>query len=142
MRINIKPENCKFHIDEKNRKVVCVLEDTEWKFENFLEDNDNGHLFNWYPKDVKIPNRFIGIASCSAEDPWDEKFGRRLAFTRAKRAFYKAFFAAADSYIDQINNKFNNLIEDLNAFGERISLNLDKDSKYIDEYLKNFEDKK
>ena len=137
MRINIKPEDCKFHIDEKNRKVVCILEDTMWKLEEFLEDNKNTELLNMYPSDVQMPIRFVGIATCSPDDTWNEDFGKRIAFSRAKKAFYKSFFLTAESYVNKLDNQLALLISALNDFGESISKNLDKNTKYINDYLSN-----
>ena len=134
MKISIRPEDCKFHIDEENRKVVCIIENTQWKLNQFLDDNNDAYLY-WRAFDVQMPNRFIGIATCTPEDEWNEAFGRRLAYIRAKRSFYNEFFNAANKYINNIDSHLNKLIDSLNAFGKKISINYNKDERYVKTYL-------
>ena len=38
MRINIKQTDCRFYVDEAARKVVCVIPDTKYLLDNYLDD--------------------------------------------------------------------------------------------------------
>ena len=140
MKINIRPQDCKFYVNKEKRKVVCVLEDTQYMLTEFVEDNDNTDYF-LLDDCLVLPNRFIGIATCSADDEWDEAFGRALAFKRLKDSFYTAFFKHADKYADILNNKLNAIIEDLNNLGIKVEASISKREKDIENYFKARENK-
>lgn len=140
MKINIKPQDCKFYVNKEKRKIVCVLEGTRDLLTTFIECNDNADYF-WLDKCLILPNRFVGIATCSTDDEWDEAFGRTLAFKRLKDSFYTAFFKHADKYADILNNKLNAIIEDFNNLGIKVEASISKREKEIENYFKARENK-
>ena len=126
---------CKFHVNREKRKVVCILEQTEDMLNEFFETEPIGELVYAYHKSKTLPNRFIGIATCSAEDTWDEDFGKRLAFQRMKKTFYTSFFSHASQFFNQIDKAMNETIEHLNNYGAKVSANITRGEKHINEYL-------
>lgn len=135
-RINISPKDCKFIVNKEKRKIVCILENTDELLEDFIDGYTLDTLLFSRCKEVFLPNRFIGIATCSPEDEWDEEFGKRVAYTRMKNSFYKMFFNKANIYIDRVDKEINGLIELLNSLGDRVSANLSKDKQYIENHFK------
>ena len=134
MKINIRPQDCKFYVNKEKRKIVCVLEDTQYMLTEFVEDNDNTDYF-LLDDCLVLPNRFIGIATCSADDEWDEEFGKKLAFRRMKDSFYTAFFKRTDKYVDILNDKLNALIDNFNEIGLKVAASLAKRDAEIENYF-------
>ena len=135
MKINITPEDCKFHVDEKNRKVVCILEGTEYLLREYIDDETEvGNFFGWH-ESQRLPNRFVGIATCAEGDKWDEAFGRRLAFLRAKRSFYKTMFAHGTQYFDHLYKTIERAMDTINALGAKVTRNVNHEEEYVDKYL-------
>jgi hypothetical protein len=134
-KINIKPEHCYFYVNKEAGKVTCVLFDTKYLLENFLNDNGTRTPFFYPDFKVELPNKFVGIASCSPEDEWNEELGKRIAFMRMKRKFYTAFFNAATKFFNDVDKYTEALIDCINRYGEKISENLRKDNEYINSQL-------
>ena len=134
MKINIRPQDCKFYVNKEKRKVVCILENTRYMLTEFIEDNDNSDYFI-LDDCLVLPNRFIGIATCSADDEWDEEFGKKLAFRRMKDSFYTAFFKRTDKYVDILNDKLNALIDNFNEIGLKVAASLAKRDAEIENYF-------
>ena len=136
MKINIRPSDCKFRVDEKNRKVVCVLEATENILRDYLdaETEVRDFFFGWH-EELRLPNRFVGIATCAEGDTWDEAFGRRLAFLKAKRAFYKTMFSHANQYFDYLYKVIERAMDTMNLLGEKVTRNVNHEEQYVENYL-------
>ena len=137
MKYGIRPENCKFIVNENKRKVVCVLEDTEKNLEEFLRCEacvEDLHNPFWY-NETTLPNRFVGIATCSPEDEWNEEIGRRLAFARVKRAYYKSYFKHANDYIRRLDNELDRMVEIFNAHSDRVTASLAREHDRIEKAL-------
>lgn len=134
MKINIKPKNCHFFIDENKRKVVCVIENTE----NLVNDFIMGQtaLNYWFLPDEVInklimPNRFSGVATCAPEDTWDIEVGKAIAFSRAKYKLNTSFFKRANYLVNEIDRRLGRVVESFNAYGEHVDRNNNKREKWI-----------
>ena len=134
MKINIRPQDCKFYVNKEKRKIVCILENTRYMLTEFIENNDNSDYFI-LDDCLLLPNRFIGIATCSVDDEWDEEFGKKLAFRRMKDSFYTAFFKRTDKYVDILNDKLNALIDNFNEIGLKVAASLAKRDAEIENYF-------
>ena len=111
MNLNIKASDCKFYVNKENRTVTCVIEDTKHLLEEFLNYN------LWVTPKVAdkmkylyLPNKFVGIARCMPEDEWDEEFGRKLAYTKARKKLHTVFFKKANDYVNEVDNNINEII--------------------------------
>ena len=135
----IKMSDCKFYVNEKERVVVCVIPNTESMLINFVNDNFSFSNFNvgnaiWYEyAPYKMPHSFIGKAVCSADDEWDEELGRMIAFSRAKDKCYKSFFKRANTLVNMIDRRLNQMITMLNDMGGKLSDKREKLENMIEE---------
>ncbi len=138
MKYGIRPEDCKFIVNKDKRKVVCVLEDTEKNLRDFLRDEaalkDLHNPFWWFDV-TALPNRFVGIATCSPEDEWNEELGKQIAFARVKRSYYKSYFKHANDYVVRLDDELNRIIEIFNAHGDRVTANLAREHDRIEKAL-------
>ena len=129
MKFNITPKDCKFIVDSKNKKTICILNNSKFLFVNFIEDNfdfpswayDDGDL-NFYRK-LSMPNRFVGIATCGPDDEWDEKIGRMIAFSRMKDNLNKSFFKKANFFVTSIDKKLDKAVDLFNIIGQKLEVN-------------------
>ena len=149
MKFNVTTENAKFFIDESKRVVVCVIEDTERMFLDFVDDNfkigfecdfdyNANHKFsNYYTFKNKLymPNKFIGVARCSENDEWNEEVGCLIAFSRAKDNLLNSFFKRANTYINTLDIWVNEAANTLNALGEKLTVNKEKRHNHIKELI-------
>ena len=122
MDIKISKDKCKFYVNEKKRRVVCVLPINKYMISMYLDDIMPDHLYlNGIPK---LNDRFIGVAKCHEEDTWDEEVGKLIAYGKAKAAFCRAFFNAINNYFNTIDKELDTLIDSCNMIGEHWRLNL------------------
>lgn len=131
MEINIKMEDCKFFVDEEQRTIVCVIEDTYHIVHDFFSigysdvSNKNTPVFFevndalWTR--LRMPNRFIGKAVCAPEDDWNEEVGRLIAFDRAKMKLNTSFFKRAQMFVDAVDVAFGEMVGRVNEYGMRLS---------------------
>ena len=146
--LNIKETDCKFHIDEEKRVVICKIQNTlnfrvESLFRDFVKEN-----FSW--KDINIlyaidgklldkiqmPRYFIGKAVCADEDEWDVELGKKIAYSRAKDKCYRSFFRRASLLIQTIDRRFEEMMDTFNALGSKLSDNKDRLEANIEKRLK------
>lgn len=139
MKINIKPSNCKFVINEEKRKVVCIIDDTESLVLDFLG-------FPWDNKipiknDVAdmliMPNHFTGVATCAPEDKWDPEIGKAIAFSRAKFKVNSSFFKRANTLVNEIDRRLGEMVLSFNDYGRCLDANNKKREKWITERVGN-----
>ena len=101
MDIKISKDKCKFYVNEKKRRVVCVLPVNKYMISLYLNDIMTNHLYlNGIPK---LNDRYIGVAKCHEEDTWDEEVGKLLAYSKAKAAFCRAFFHTINNYFNTVD---------------------------------------
>ena len=141
-RFNVKPEDCRYIVNEEKRKVICLIENTKYSFLNFANDNfvvSPDSLSNpWgtitlpnLHDHLLMPNRFCGIATCSDTDEWDEETGRLIAYSRAKDNLNKSFFKRANFFINTVDRHVNDAVNTLNRLGEKLEISTDRRHKKI-----------
>ena len=140
MKINIKPSDCKFVVNKEKGKVICILEETQDKLFEYIDENESHFSYLSVAADRKniihMPNRFIGIATCSPDDEWNESLGRRIAFYKMRNKFYHCLFKRADAFVNWIDDNLNQLVEEFNSWGDKVRENLDKEKDRIETQLK------
>ena len=136
MKINLTKENARYIVNEEKGKVICIFENTGRMFIDYADNNlrikpdcDNiGGIWNTchksslYPK-LKMPNKFIGIASCNPEDEFSVETGKLIAFSRAKDKIHNSFFKRANTYVNTIDGWLTDAVESINSYGAKIELN-------------------
>lgn len=139
MKYNIIPENCKFIVNKEKRRVVCILEYSNDLFIDFILSNCELGKQLWPSYKVFspliMPNRFIGIATCSENDEWDEEIGKRIAFSRMKDKVNRSFFKRAKTYIQLVDGWINDTVDLLNKIGEKLEINQVKRYEYLNSLI-------
>lgn len=135
----IKMSECKFYVDEEARTVICVIPNkihhkdgsttvVSKMVEDFIEENfrfkdldfDFALNFDWQEKNLEMPVSFMGKAVCAPEDEWNEETGRMIAFSRAKDKCYKSFFKRANKFVQTVDRRLGDMIEQFNDFGLKL----------------------
>ena len=142
MKINITKDKAQFIVNEDARKVVCIIDHTSHLFLEYANKNlkirpdcDNGMIWDikhsrLYPK-LKMPNKFVGIASCNPEDEFSVETGKLIAFTRAKDKIQNSFFKRANLYINTIDSWLNQAMDSINNYGKKLEINTERRHKKI-----------
>ena len=118
----IKMSDCKFYVNEEERVVVCVIQNTADMVLDFILENFSPKwILSW--SELKMPNSFIGKAVCSKDDEWNEETGRLIAFSRAKDKCYRSFFKRAQHYVQTVDGCLGDMVEIFNKLGEQVSKN-------------------
>ena len=91
----------RYFVDENERKVVAVLENTRWDAYNkickMVRDTD----FCVVPKDkYMMHNSYRAVVSCDERDEFDVEIGKKIAKERALAHYYEAF----DKRLDEFRN--------------------------------------
>lgn len=144
-KYTLNPDNVKFFIDEEKGIVVCTILHTKYTLINFLRNNcciNASCDEEWYwhnhqtsgklDHKLLMPDRFVGVAVCSADDEWDEDFGKYLAYDRARQKFDNSFFKHAQTYITEIGAYLDAAVDTINEYGDKVAHN----AKYRDEFIK------
>lgn len=133
----IKMSDCRFYVNEAERTVVCVIPQfvengerrdfTRDMVTDFINDNfgfremDFRYLLNpVFVEELEMPSTFMGKAVCSPDDEWDEEVGKMIAFSRAKDKCYKSFFKRANHFIQTLDRRLGDMIEEFNDFGMKL----------------------
>jgi len=142
MKFNISKKDARFIVNKDKKKVVCIIEDTNKCFIKFVDENLPIKSYcndYWHPSRLEnklfMPNKFIGVATCSDDDEWNEETGKLIAFSRAKDNLNKAFFKRAKAYIDTLDDWLSDAVEQINGFGEKVEINTNRRHNRINELL-------
>lgn len=139
MRINIKQTDCRFYVDEAARKVVCVIPDTKYLLDNYLDDFEAiaRAIYADYKvrKQILLPNSFSGVATCHESDTFNVETGKLIAFNKAKYKLNTSFFKRANLVVNYVDRKLNETMDSFNDFGMRLSRNTDKREEEIERRL-------
>lgn len=136
MKINVKPtsENVRFIIQPERRKVVCIISNTKDYLGDFIDLWGNDWSVPWKVESIlRMPDRFVGVATCDENDEWNEEIGKSIAFSRAKYKLHNSFFKRANTFVNECDRALAKLITSLNDYGEQLSANADKREKWITE---------
>ena len=127
-------------VKEDERVVICIINGTR----NYFSDYMNNRLYNQDYLDsvalytegkYNLKNSYSGVARCAPDDEWNEELGRKIAFNRAKEKLNSAFFKRAKTYVNEVDNRFNQLIGVINGYGARLTLDADARDKEIEQML-------
>lgn len=140
----IKMSDCRFYVNEEERTVVCVIPNTKFALQEFIEENFEfpdfdvycGISYNYLHKELKLPHSFMGKAVCAAEDEWNEETGRLIAYSRARNKYYTSFFKRANRLVQLINKRLDDMIELFNNFGMKLEAKQGALQTKIDEQVK------
>ena len=140
----VSKEDVVYIVDEKKRKVVAYVEGTKYELVNFISEN-KGILPDWFdmPKlhdKLLLPNKFIGIATCSPDDEWNPEIGKIIAYHRMKTNMSKSFFKHAETYYRLMLKKINETVDLINIYGNKLTANYKRRIETINQTIGNAED--
>lgn len=130
--------NCLFVVNKKKGVVVCRIEDTSDQFINYVKEKVlypimsfnscfwNDLVMSKYYNKLKMPNEFIGIARLGEGDEWNEDYGRRLAYYRAREKYNRSFYKRAKTYFDLYDNILDQANEILVASWQKSNRNQER----------------
>ena len=137
----IKMSDCRFYVSERARTVICVIPETKYMVDDFIEDHFQFNDIDLYGaidyrhfmKELYMPNSFMGKAVCAPEDEWNEETGRLIACSRAKDKCYKSFFKRANKFVQTVDRRLGDAIEKFNNFGLQLENKREGMKQRIDE---------
>lgn len=137
----IKMTDCRFYVNEDERIIICVIPNTTYMVEEFINDNFDFpeldvSIYGKLRKYVRMPSSFIGKAVCAPEDEWDEELGRKIAFAKAKDKCYKSFFKRANLFVQAVDRRLGDMITIFNDFGMKLENKREALQQQIDEKIK------
>lgn len=97
-----------FFVNEDERTVACVIttkNEIPLKLEKYGLADDN-----YDDNEIEI-NEYRGVAKCAPEDPWDERYGMKLAEYRAQRKRQTHVNGEIKKYIKDIQRRVDNLYD-------------------------------
>lgn len=97
----------KYIVNKEKRTVVCILSNCS---EDVLKAIDKSFR-KIFISDLYINDKYVGVAKCSPEDEWDEKIGKRLAFSRAYAEYRGAIKVKARKFIANMENEMQHFKE-------------------------------
>lgn len=139
----VSKEDVVYIVDEKKRKVVAYVEGTKYELVNFISEN-KGILPNWFdlPKlhnKLLMPDKFIGIATCSPDDEWNPEIGKLIAYHRMKTNMSKSFFKHAETYYKLMLKKVDETVDLINIYGNKLTANYKRRIETINQTVGNAE---
>ena len=141
----VSKEDVVYIVDEKKRKVVAYVEGTKYELVNLISEN-KGILPDWfdYPKLhnklLLLPNKLIGIATCSPDDEWNPEIGKLIAYHRMKTNMSKSFFKHAETYCKLMLKKINETVDLINVYGNKLTANYNRRIETINQTVGSAED--
>ena len=140
----VSKEDVVYIVDEKKRKVVAYVEGTKYELVNFISEN-KGILPDWFdmPKlhnKLLMPDKFVGIATCSPDDEWNPEIGKLIAYHRMKTNMSKSFFKHAETYYKLMLKKVDETVDLINIYGNKLTANYNRRIETINQTIGNAED--
>lgn len=144
-KFNVRPSDCKFIVNKEKGIVTCIYDNSAEVFLRFIEENFKLKVFEtwWLSKDLEnfeakmyMPNRFVGIATCSKDDEWNEATGRAIAFSRMKDKLNRSFFKRAKTFFRTVDTWLDESVDLINEIGMKLENNQEKRHKYIESLMK------
>ena len=137
MKIRVGKDDCIFYVNKNKRTVTCLIQQV-----NDRPVSDAAYTFlrhfafkgvDIYPTFRKqfLEKNYVGVAKCSPEDHWDEEIGKKLAFARAKIAFYRDFLNVYKTYINLLTAATEQAINTYDIIFDKVYENVDKIVKQI-----------
>lgn len=139
MKHSIRKEDVTYVVRPEQKKVIAYIEGTQWMFTDFVNENYPGaHVF-WCDEPLedklKMPNKFVGVATCGPDDVWDENVGRLIAFDRMKDNLNKSFFKRANTFVAEMEKRLDIFCERVNGYGEKLEHNMNRRKAVIAKVL-------
>ena len=139
MKHSIRKEDVTYVVRPEQKKVIAYIEGTQWMFIDFVDENYPSFYAFWCSESLtdklKMPNKFIGVATCGPDDVWDENVGRLIAFDRMKDSLNKSFFKRANTYVIEIEKSLDDFCDRVNAYGEKLEYNTNRRKQIISKVL-------
>ena len=140
----VSKEDVVYIVDEKKCKVVAYVEGTKYELVNFISEN-KGILPDWFdmPKlhnKLLMPDKFVGIATCSPDDEWNPEIGKLIAYHRMKTNMSKSFFKHAETYYKLMLKKVDETVDLINIYGNKLTANYNRRIETINQTVGSAED--
>ena len=139
MKHSIRKEDVTYVVRPEQKKVIAYIEGTQWMFTDFVNENYPSAPIFWCDEPLedklKMPNKFIGVATCGPDDVWDENVGRLIAFDRMKDNLNKSFFKRANTFVAEMEKRLDIFCERVNGFGEKLEHNMNRRKAVIAKVL-------
>ena len=139
MKHSIRKEDVTYVVRPEQKKVIAYIEGTQWMFTDFVNENYPGAYVFWCNEPLedklKMPNKFIGVATCGPDDAWDENVGRLIAFDRMKDNLNKSFFKRANTFVAEMERRLDIFCERVNGYGEKLENNMNRRKAVIAKIL-------
>ena len=139
MKHSIRKEDVTYVVRPEQKKVIAYIEGTKWMFCEFVKENYPGVHVLWRDKPfedkLKMPNKFVGVATCGPDDVWDENVGRLIAFDRMKENLNKSFFKRAITFVAEMEKRLDLFCERTNAYGMKLEVNMNRRKEVIAKVL-------
>ena len=140
----VSKDDVVYIVDEKKRKVVAYVEGTKYELVNFISEN-KGILPDWFdmPKlhnKLLMPDKFVGIATCSPDDEWNPEIGKLIAYHRMKTNMSKSFFKHAETYYKLMLKKIDETVDLINIYGNKLTTNYNRRIETINQAVGSAED--
>ena len=87
-----------------------------------------------------MPNKFVGIATCSPDDEWNPEIGKLIAYHRMKTNMSKSFFKHAEIYYKLMLKKVDETVDLINVYGNKLTANYNRRIETINQTVGNAED--
>ena len=139
MKHSIRKEDVTYVVRPEQKKVIAYIEGTQWMFTDFVNENYPGSYVFWCNESMedklRMPNKFIGVATCGPDDVWDENVGRLIAFDRMKENLNKSFFKRANTFVAEMERRLDLFCERTNAYGMKLESNMNRRKEVIAKVL-------
>ena len=131
MKVRIGKEDCKFYVNKERRAIACVINIVNERpvqdaAHNFLSILEYDGIQIWPQIKSKLRTSYVGLAKCSPQDEWNEETGKKIAFARAKIAFYKDFFRVFKEYLTRLNDAARKADEVYTTIFSKVYSNIEK----------------
>ena len=139
MKHSIRKEDVTYVVRPEQKKVIAYIEGTEWMFFKFVNENYPSTRNCWCDSSLaaklKMPNKFLGVATCGPDDVWDENVGRLIAFDRMKDNLNKSFFKRANTFVAEMEKRLDIFCDRVNGYGEKLEHNMNRRKAVIAKVL-------
>ena len=139
MKHSIRKEDVTYVVRPEQKKVIAYIEGTRWMFTDFVNENYPGSYVFWCNESMedklRMPNKFIGVATCGPDDVWDENVGRLIAFDRMKDNLNKSFFKRANTFVAEMEKRLDIFCDRVNGYGVKLETNMNRRKEIIKKIL-------
>lgn len=140
----LKKSDVVYKVDEPNRVVIASVKDTEYDFMDYADNFFADRKVNVGPYHTDetdecdqylMPHSFWGKARCSVDDEWNPEVGKLIAYDRLKNKYWRSFFKVANKYFDDMQNGLEDMYQDINGLGDRLTQSAKQRYDKIQEYI-------